>query len=104
MTGSAVAFRKSDGRQGVIREVVGAYTSLAAEGGAILTALQEVSEEEDLTILTDSANMMFILQDCSQRDWWKDFSRHRDRALLEDIARAVASRTARTTFVKVKSH
>jgi ribonuclease HI len=105
ITGAGIAFRKGDEPRGdIAREIVGAPTSFAAEGGAVETALDETEVDTPLTIMTDSANIMFALQHCSRNDWWRDFDNHRDREMLERLATKLATRTARTTFVKVKAH
>jgi ribonuclease HI len=105
ITGAGVAFRRGDEPKGdIVREIVGAPTSFGAEGGAVETALDETDDATPLTILTDSANIMFALQHCSRNDWWRDFDSHKDRDMLERLASKIARRTASTTFVKVKAH
>lgn len=105
ITGAGVAFRKGDCPEGdIVRVIFGAPTSFGAEGGAVETALDVTDRAKDLTVLTDSANIMFALQHCSRNDWWRDFDNHKDRDMLERLATKLAARTAQTTFVKVKAH
>ena len=107
--GAALAFRRGDRPEGDIARIVvgGAFfkkSSLLAEGGAIQTALETVQLHIPLTILTDSANIMYDMQHRSRNDWWRDFDSHRDRDMLNRMAVTLASRTAKTVFVKIKAH
>ena len=82
----------------------GHVSTFVAEGAAIHVLLTEVEHDTPLTILTDSANIMFALQHCSRREAWKNFSDHPDADLIQALAETLAHRTADTCFVKVKSH
>ena len=79
-------------------------TSFVAEGAAACVLLGMVRPEEPLTILTDSANVMFAAQHCTRQEKWKDFSNHTDTEMIEELALLTARRTAPTTWVKIKSH
>ena len=79
-------------------------TSCVAEGAAACVLLGMVHPEEQLTILTDSANVMFAPQHCKRQEKWKDFSNHTDKEMIEELALLTARLTAPTTWVKIKSH
>jgi ribonuclease HI len=106
--GAALAFRRGDRPEGNIARIVDGASlkksSFLAEGGAIQTALDTVQPHIPLTILTDSANIMYAMQHRSRNDWWRDFDSHRDRDMLNQMAVTLASRTAKTVFVKIKAH
>ena len=85
--GAALAFRRGDRPEGDIARIVDGRasfkkSSFLAEGGAIQTALETVQPHIPLTILTDSANIMYAMQHRSRNDWWRDFDSHRDRDML----------------------
>ena len=66
--------------------------------------LQTVKKDTPLTILTDSANLMYVMEHCSRKERWKDFSNHPDALMIQKLAKALALRTALTRWVKIKSH
>jgi ribonuclease HI len=103
--GGGVAFRAGDhGLSNMCVHARGHISSFVAEGAAALAALQQVPTNADLTILTDSANVMFTMQHCSRKEQWRDFTDHPEAELIGELAKALAARTASTKWVKIKSH
>ena len=103
--GGGVAFQ--EGPHGLSDIYVRAYgrpSSFVAEGAAAAVLLSAVLTDVPLTILTDSANVMFAMQHCLRKDYCRDFSRHQERKLIQAIAAPLAARTAPTTWVKIKAH
>jgi ribonuclease HI len=84
--------------------VRGHISSFVAEGAAALVSLQRTPKDVALTILTDSANIMFAMQHCSRKEQWKDFTDHPEAELISELAKALAAHTAPTVWVKIKSH
>ncbi len=103
--GAGIAFREGGhALQDTLLRVSGHVTTFVAEGAAASFLLGMVPADVPLTILTDSANIMFTMQHCSRLEKWRDFSNHPDEALVKELALRQASRTARTHWVKIKSH
>lgn len=87
--------------------VNGQVSSLVAEGAAAHVLLEDVQTHaptQDLTILTDSANLMFAMQHCTRRELWRDFSTHSQAQLLGELQKKQAARTAATHWVKITAH
>jgi hypothetical protein len=84
--------------------VRGHISSLVAEGAAALCLLTNTPLNTSLTILTDSANVMYAMQHCSRRELWRDLSRHPEEQLISALAVNMAKRTGPTMWVKIKSH
>ena len=105
LMGGGIAFQGSTHRlQDVCVHTWGHVSSLVAEGGAAQALLCRVDKATPLTILTDSANVMFAMQNCSRREEWRDFTHHPEAELLGALAKLQATRTAPTHWVKIKSH
>lgn len=84
--------------------VEGPISSFVAEGAAMLVLLQMVPTDQPLTVLTDSANVMWALQHCSRLELFKDFSKHFNQRLVKDLQREVEKRTAEMRCVKITAH
>ena len=103
--GGGVAFRRDTPNQtDQFVRVNGHVSTLVAEGAAVSVLLAIAPVDQPLTILTDSANVMFAMQHCSRKELQRDFSNHTDEQLIQNLAKAQAARTAPTHWVKVKSH
>ena len=100
-----VAFREGDhclDNTGI--HVEGPISSFVAEGAALLVLLETVPAFQPLTIMTDSANVMWAMQHCSRRERVPDFSRHPNQGLLKRLYKAHIRRTSRTHYVKITEH
>ena len=84
--------------------VGGPISSLVAEGAAVLYLMEAAPPEEPLTILTDSANVMWAMQHCSRKERVADFSRHPNQELIQRLRQQHIRRTAVTRYVKVTAH
>jgi ribonuclease HI len=84
--------------------VNGPISSFVAEGAALLFLLESAPPDEPLTILTDSANVMWAMQHCSRKEKIMDFSTHSNKDLLQRLCREHIRRTANTHYVKVTAH
>ena len=75
--GGGVAFRRGtpDQTDQFVR-VSGHVSTLVAEGAAVSVLLALAPQDQPLTILTDSANVMYAMQHCSRRELQRDFSNH----------------------------
>jgi len=100
-----VAFREGDHNMmntGV--HVVGPISSFVAEGAAMLVLLETAPTDLPLTILTDSANVMWAMQHCSRLERVPDFSMHSNQDLLKRLHTAHTRRSAATHYVKITAH
>ena len=104
MGGGVAYFPGSHKLQDTGVHVCGQASSLVAEGAAAHVLLQTAPKSQQLTILTDSANVMFAMQHCSQRELWRDFSHHSQVLLLQELQTAQAACTADTHWVKITAH
>jgi ribonuclease HI len=102
--GCGLAYRHGDGENTHFRiNMLGTASSMAPEGAAILRAL-EMHPDKELTILTDSAGMMYALEACTNTIRWADFDQHPHRDMLQQIMEALQKRTPPLRLVKVKAH
>lgn len=99
-----VAYRQGDGPENTGVHVEGPISSFVAEGAALLVLLETAPVHQPLTILTDSANVMWAMQHCSRRERVPDFSKHPNRGLLKRLYSAHIRRTAATHYVKITAH
>ncbi len=103
--GAGIAFREnSHGLTDTLLRVSGHVTTFVAEGAAASHLFGVVRPDVPLTVMTDSANIMFAMQQCTRREKWRDFDYHPDKELMNELALKQAARTAPTCWVKIKSH
>ena len=57
--------------------VMGETASLLPEGAAIEWVLSNLPKDEPLAIATDSANILFFIQNIIHSTFWKSFTDHR---------------------------
>ena len=84
--------------------VDGPISSLVAEGAALLYLLEKAPHDEPLTVLTDSANIMWAMLHCTRKERVIDFSTHPNQDMLQRLRQEHIKRTAETQYVKVTAH
>ena len=103
--GAGLVFRRQDNRENVCFSVQIHKTSLlAAEGAAITWALNCLPPDQQVTILTDSANMMFLLESGCRHTLFKDRTRHPHEQMIDTCCKFLSRRLAPTHFVKIQAH
>lgn len=84
--------------------VGGRPTAMRAELAAATLAVKDTRPNEELTVITDSMSLLWILRRWRRQDFgfWIDQELH--DYILTDLLAAIRRRTARTTFVWCKAH
>jgi hypothetical protein len=67
-------------------------------------ALKAVDPEEELTIITDSACLLWITHHFNQQLLWRDYDKHPQKEAILLYAEDLTKRVGKTTIVKVSSH
>ena len=101
--GGGIAYRTNDGDSHGF-SLLGLYTSLAAEAGALLQLLLESPLDTPLTVLVDSLALLQNIQRNASKEASIDLRHHDHYYILEPLLQQLYLRTAPTHFVKIKSH
>ena len=101
--GGGVAFRYGDGESMAI-PIRGIPSSLDAEAGAGHLCLELHDDDTPLTILTDSYNLLQLIQNSLTPGTSTSLQDHEHAHILLPFMAKLFARTAPTTWVKVKSH
>jgi ribonuclease HI len=104
VAGAGAAFRRSDGMADMSERVECNQSSLVPEIHGARMAMRATPKDVDLTILTDSAGVLWIADALTRKTFWRDFRDHPQLAAIKELARDLDERTALTRFVKVAAH
>jgi ribonuclease HI len=102
-SGAGIVSRPKDGI--TARETItSGGGSLVPEIHAARMALKAVDPWEELTIITDSACLLWITHHFNQQLLWRDYDKHQQKEAILLYAEDLAKRVGKTTLVKVSSH
>lgn len=85
-------------------KVGGDSSSFRAEAAAMYLALSGADPDTQLTVLTDSMNVIQALQAWNHEEYFRDMSRQKNADIITSILTLINKRTAPLRIVKVKSH
>lgn len=86
------------------KPVVGEYVAFYPEAAAVLLALTSVPATVPMTIVSDCAVLLYLIESMTRATFWRAFDAHRYAGVLLPIMDALAERQSSTTFFKVKAH
>lgn len=84
--------------------VVGEYVAFYPEAAAIQITLTAVPQTVPLTIASDCAVLLYLIEGMTRATFWRPLDYHRYAGILQPIIEALENRQATTTFIKVKAH
>ena len=104
LAGAGVTYRPTDNIPDEKERIQCDVSSLVPEIHAVCMALKTAPKDKKLTILTDSATVMWITIALNQELFWRNLEIHGQIQAIHRLATHLDSRTAETTLVKVASH
>jgi ribonuclease HI len=104
IAGAGVAYRRSDGKQDAKERVRCSHSSLVPEIHGVCMAIRDTPADVELTILTDSACTIWIVEALTRLLHWRDFRSHPQLEAVKALAEALDTRQAITRLVKVAAH
>ena len=104
LAGGGVTYRDSDKHPDEHERIHCQVSSLVPEIHAAKMAIITADVTTPLTILTDSATLLWIADALTQNLHWRTFENHPQLDAIQQLVGALDKRTALTTFVKVAAH
>lgn len=104
LAGSGTTYRTQDNIPDTQERIQCHVSSLIPEIHAARMAIRDSPKDRPLTILTDSASLMWIADALRQMLRWRDFRKHPQIEIIMALAEDLNSRRATTTMVKVAAH
>ena len=104
LAGAGVNYRPSDNLEDSKERIQCDVSSLVPEIHAVRMALQAAPKDEKLTILTDSATVLWIATALTQTLTWRNLAKHGQIDAISRLVSDLDLRTAPTHLVKVASH